>query len=210
MDYLVNVLTNLPVMAYPRFEDPFILHIDAKEQGLRAQRQDGKLRVMGYGSQTSTPAEKNYRLHSGKLEFLVLKWAVTERFRDYLFYAPSVTEYSDNNPVTYVLSTAKLNATGHRWVSELANFNITLKYRPGKSNTDADFLSRTPVTMESFISERTEHCSSEVLDVIFGAVEKQQQCEMDWISAISCSPLAQEIGNKYRVNQSTRYKRNTS
>lgn len=196
LDYLVDVLTNPPVMAYPRFEDPFILHIDASEQGLWAvlyQRQDKKLRVIGYGSRTLTPAEKNYRLHSGKLEFLVLKWAVTERFRDYLFYAPSVTVYSDNNPVTYVLSTAKLNATGHRWVSELADFNITLKYRPGKSNTDADFLSRTPVSMDSFISECTEQCSPEVLGAIFSAVENQQQCEVDWISAISCSPLAQEM-----------------
>ncbi len=142
LNYLVDVLTNPPVMAYPRFEDPFILHIDASEQGLGAvlyQRQEGRLRVIGYGSRTLTPAEKNYRLHSGKLEFLALKWAVTDRFRDYLFYAPSVTVYSDNNPVTYVLSTAKLNATGHRWVSELAYFNITLKYRPGKTNTDAEY-----------------------------------------------------------------------
>ncbi len=142
LNYLVDVLTNPPVMAYPRFEDPFILHIDASEQGLGAvlyQRQEGRLRVIGYGSRTLTPAEKNYRLHSGKLEFLALKWAVTDRFRDYLFYAPSVKVYSDNNPVTYVLSTAKLNATGHRWVSELAYFNITLKYRPGKTNTDAEY-----------------------------------------------------------------------
>lgn len=176
-------------MAYPRFENPFILHIDASEQGLGAvlyQRKDGKLRVIGYSSRTLTSAEKNYRLHSGKLEFLVLKWAVTKRFRDYLFYAPSVTVYSDNNPVTYVLSTAKLNATGHRWVSELAEFNITLKYRPGKTNTDADFLSRSPVSMDSFISECTEQCSPEVLGAIFSAVEKQQQCDFDWISAISC------------------------
>lgn len=61
LDYLVDVLTNPPVMAYPRFEDPFILHIDASEQGLWAvlyQRQDKKLRVIGYGSRTLTPAEK--------------------------------------------------------------------------------------------------------------------------------------------------------
>lgn len=196
LNYLVDVLTNPPVMAYPRFDHPFILHIDASEQGLGAvlyQRQEGKLRVIGYGSRTLTPAEKNYRLHSGKLEFLALKWAVTDRFRDYLFYAPSVTVYSDNNPVTYVLSTAKLNATGHRWVSELADFNITLKYRPGRTNTDADFLSRTPVSMDSYMSECTEQCSPEVLGAIFSAVETQSQHKVDWISAITCSPLVQEI-----------------
>lgn len=196
LDYLVDVLTNPPVMAYPRFEDPFIVHIDASEEGLGAvlyQRQEGKLRVIAYGSQTLTPAEKNYRLLSWKLDFLALKWAVTDRFRDCLFYAPSVTVYSDNNPVTYVLSTAKLNATRHCWVSELADLNITLKYRPGKTNTDADFLSHTPASMDSFISECTEQYSPEVLGAIFSAVGMQQQCEVDWISAITCSPHIQEI-----------------
>ena len=46
LNYLVDVLTNPPVIAYPRFEDPFILHRDASEEGLGAvlyQRQEGKL-----------------------------------------------------------------------------------------------------------------------------------------------------------------------
>ncbi len=41
-----------------------------------------------------------------------------------------------------VLSTAKLDATGHRWLSELANFDFDIKYRSGKVNRDADALSR--------------------------------------------------------------------
>lgn len=56
-------------------------------------------------------------MHAGKLEFLALKWAVCERFRDYLFQAPSFVVYTDNNPLIYVLTTAKLNASGQRWVS---------------------------------------------------------------------------------------------
>lgn len=103
------------------------------------------MRVIAYGSRTLSVSEKNYHLHSGKLEFLALKWAITERFRDYLYYAPFFTVYSDNNPLTYVLSTAKLNATGSRWVAELADFNFTIKYRPGKENIDADSLLRMSV-----------------------------------------------------------------
>ena len=49
---------------------------------------DRILRVIGYGSRTMTLAEKNYKLHSGKLEFLALKWAITEPFHDYLFNVP--------------------------------------------------------------------------------------------------------------------------
>ena len=63
-------------------------------------------------------------MHAGKLEFLALKWAVTETFRDYLFYATSFTVYTDNNALTYVLSSAKLSAVGHRWVADLADLNF--------------------------------------------------------------------------------------
>jgi hypothetical protein len=102
------------------------------------QRSHGKLRVIAYGSRMLTPPEKMYHRHSGKLEFLALKWAICERFRDYLFHAPSFVVYTDNNPLTYVLTTARLNATGQRWVAELADFNFKIKYRPGKANADAD------------------------------------------------------------------------
>ena len=135
LDQLIEPLVNLPVLAYPDFKEPFILNTDASETGLGAvlyQEQDGILRVIGYASRSLSPAEKNYHLHSGKLEFLALKWAICDHFRDYLLYAPSFTVYTDNNPLTYVLSTAKLNACGMRWVGDLANFNFTIKYRPGK------------------------------------------------------------------------------
>ena len=39
------------------------------------------------------------------------------------------------------MSTAKLAATGHRWVASLADFHFRIKYRPSKANKDVDFLS---------------------------------------------------------------------
>ena len=40
------------------------------------------------------------------------------------------------------MSSAKLDATSHRWLAALSTFNFSLKYRSGKTNIDADFLSR--------------------------------------------------------------------
>lgn len=136
LNSLIDKLIEPPLLGYPEMTQPFVLHTDASQEGLGAvlyQRQDGKMVVIGYGSRTLTPPEKNYHMHSGKLEFLALKWAICERFRDYLYHAPHFVVYTDNNPLTYILSTAKLNATGHRWVGELSEFDFSIKYRPGKS-----------------------------------------------------------------------------
>ena len=122
VEKLISHLTEAPFLAFPQYDKPFVVHVDACEYCLGTalyQWQDGKLRVIAYGSRTLTPAKKNYSLHSRKLEFLALKWSVTEFFRDYLYYSNDFVVYTDNNPLTYALSTAKLNATGIRGVSVL-------------------------------------------------------------------------------------------
>ena len=68
---------------------------------------------------------------------------MTEKFRDYL-YGNQFDVYTDNNPLTYVLSSAKMDATGHRWLAALSIYDFKLTYRSGKSNGDADGLSRRP------------------------------------------------------------------
>ena len=83
--------------------------------------------------------------NSNKQEFLALKWAVTEQFHEYLtLYGKNENEFvvhTDNNPLTYIFSSAHLDAAGHRLVASLADYNFSLVYQKGKDNTVADFLS---------------------------------------------------------------------
>ena len=88
------------------------------------------------------------------MEFLALKWAVIKRFHEYL-YGNDFTVYTDNNPLTYILTTAKLDATSHRWVAALAAYNFTLNYKPGKTNVDVDALSRIPWNREQTVEPKT-------------------------------------------------------
>ncbi len=143
-DTLRDKLTHPPILAYANFEKSFILHTDASGYGLGAalyQVQDGKERVVAYASRGLNKSERNYPAH--KLEFLALKWAVVDKFHDYL-YGRQFEVLTDNNPLTYVKTTAKLDATGHRWLAALSAYNYTISYRPGKRNGDADGLSRRP------------------------------------------------------------------
>lgn len=188
IDGLIDELTSAPAMAYPDPNKPFILTTDASQDGLGAvlyQEQNNTLRVIGYGSRALSPAEKNYHLHSGKLEFLALKWAVCDHFRDYLYHCPHFTVYTDNNPLTYVLSSAKLNATGLRWVGELADFNFNIKYRPGKSNSDADTLSRFPLDIDSLVKSYTEETTNDDFRAVVSAIQLHDQGTVTWISSLT-------------------------
>lgn len=139
-------LTTTPVLGYADLSAPFEVHTDASGFGLGAvlyQRQEDSLKVIAFASRGLTKSEANYPAH--KREFLALKWAVTDKFHDYL-YGTEFTVVTDNNPLTYVLKSAKVDAMGYRWLAALAAYNFSIKYRPGVDMTDADALSRLPTT----------------------------------------------------------------
>ena len=126
-------------MAYADYSLPFILHTDSSGTGLGSvlyQKQQGVERVISYVSRGVRPSERNYPAH--KLEFLALKWAITDKFHDYLY--GSTFHVITDNPLTYVLTEAKLDATGHRWVTALANYNFTISYRAGRLNGEREMF----------------------------------------------------------------------
>lgn len=134
-------LVSAPTLAFADFSLPFILEVDASHSGLGAvlsQEQGGRVRPVAYASRSLHPAEKNYS--SMKLEFLAMKWAMVEKFREYL-WGQSCVVWTDNNPLSH-LETARLGATEQRWVAELSAFNYSVRYRPGRINKNADALSR--------------------------------------------------------------------
>ena len=128
-----------------------IIETDASLQGLGAvlsQRDEtGTSHVIAFASRSLWPSEQSMHNYSSvKLELLALKWAVTEKFRDYLL-GSKFTVYTDNNPLAYVKE-SKLGVAQIRWLSKLALFDFDIKYRSGKSNQVADALSHCPMTDE--------------------------------------------------------------
>ena len=134
-----------PVLVFADFQKPFRLETDASSKGLGAvllqEVDDGQYHPVAFASRELKGGEPKY--HSSKLEFLALKWAVTEQFREYLQYQP-FTMRTDNNPLTYILMTPNLDALGHRWVAALAGYNMRLEYLKGSDNKIADTLSCLP------------------------------------------------------------------
>ena len=186
LDKLLTYLTEPPILAYPDFDLPFILHTDASGAKLGCglfQIQDGSIRVIGYGSRTLTGSEEKY--HSSRLEFLALKWAICDHFKDYLFYSPHFEVYTDFKPLTYIKTSCKVNAIGQRWVNELASYNFSIPYKPGAQNHVANTLSRFPIHKDSCISEYSELCEAGEIKSILDAAVNQQNNNESWIPTVN-------------------------
>ena len=133
-DALTEALSTAQVLGYPDFSREFILETNASLNGLGTilsqQGKDGQICVIAYASYSLHPLERticNYS--SAKLKLLVLKWVVTEKFRDYLL-GSQFQVYTDNNPLAYVMG-SKLGASQIWWLSELALLNFVIKYQTG-------------------------------------------------------------------------------
>ena len=144
-DHLKQLMTDAPVLAYPDFEQPFLLETDASGTGLGAvlaQRQEeGSVRPVAYASRTLQNHEKNYGVT--ELEGLGVVWA-TKHFRPYLYGHPCDV-YTDHEVLKALLNTPQPSGKLARWGLALQELDLTIHYRPGKKNANADALSRSPL-----------------------------------------------------------------
>ena len=119
-DRLKAACLQAPILSFPDFSKPFLLETDASGKGLGAvlsqKQSDGQYHPIAYANCIMNETEQRY--HSNKQEFLALKWDVTEQFHEYLSpYGKNRNEFvvcTDNNPLTYIFSTANLDAAGQR------------------------------------------------------------------------------------------------
>lgn len=133
---LKKQLMNPPILIYADYNLPFKLHTDASLKGLQSvlyQRQDGIIWVIAYTIRSLKPAERNYPAHtnwnnvlsSGRLQ---KGFTTTSIFIALLFEI-----ITNNNPLTYVNTTAKLDATGHRLMTALSNYNCKPSTEVGRT-----------------------------------------------------------------------------
>ena len=166
-----------PVVVFADFKKPFRLETDASGEGLGTillqESDDRQYHPVAFASQELKGREPKY--HSSKLEFLALKWAIMEKFREYLQYQP-FTIRTDNNPLTYILMTPNLDALGHHWVAALARYNMKLEYLKGSDNKIADTLSRLP------LDKLDEEAMAELLD--YARVSHKPQAKMAYMNVI--------------------------
>lgn len=184
---LKEKLLNCAVLKHPDFSQPMILSIDASLDGLGAVLSqipvgEKKARPIAFASKTLSSSQKKYPAH--RLEFLALKWSVCEKFSHWLRGHP-FTVWTDNNPLTYIMTKPKLDACEQRWVSKLAPYTFDLKHIAGTKNVVADALSRDPFAKTvgyRLITEQYSHLLAESECVTHDGVQDtfrlKTQCQL--------------------------------
>src|SRR5215211_6931620 len=145
------MLIKMPILGYPDFNKPFIIHTDASGIGLGAvlsqKNKDEKEHVIAYASRTLSPAEKNYTITDQ--ECLAIIWAI-KHFQHYLGMKPF--ELITDHSALKWLQTSKLpKGRRARWMMELQQYDFIIKHRPGKQNANADALSRIEPEVTCFL-----------------------------------------------------------
>ena len=200
-DCLKAACIQAPILAFPDFDKSFLLETDASGKGLGAvlsQKQaDGWYHPIVYASRVMNETKQRY--HSNKQEFLTLKWVVTEQFHEYLSpYGKNRNEFvvcTDNNPLTYIFSSANLDAAWQCWVAHLASYNFSLEYQKGKDNTVADFLSQmkkhlTEEEVQEYLNKIPYPGVKAVLDNAIMPIEESAEQEV-WPSS-DCQDVCQK------------------
>ena len=162
-DTLKQKLTEAPVLAFPRFEHPFVLTCDASNYGIAgilSQEYEGREWTIAYASRSLLQNEKNYS--ATEKECLAVVWSV-KHYRPYLYGQP-FRVVTDHSALQWLY--AKANPTGRiaRWMLQLSEYNFTIQHKPGVRIPHVDALSRSPLPDVLFIGEEPLITTSRLLE----------------------------------------------
>ena len=162
-DQLKSALAEEVSLSFPDYSDnasKLELFVDASGTGAGGclqQWQCDSYKTIGYSSMTFTTAQRKYS--TIERELAAIRWGI-KSFRAFLF-GVSFILYTDHKPLLYLHNMAKDNSRMMRTLNDLADFDFTIRYKPGKENTAADAMSR--IVNESVHEETDELTNSNVL-----------------------------------------------
>lgn len=139
---LKDKLCTAPILIFPDFTKDWIVQTDASFQGiagiLSQLGEDQNEHPVYYASRTLTSCERRYSVY--ELECLAIVFSI-KTFKPYIFGHKVILE-TDHAPLKFLNEAEHRNNRIARWSMTLMGYDLTIRYKPGKTNNNADALSR--------------------------------------------------------------------
>jgi hypothetical protein len=141
---LKESFVSAPILTHFIPDRPIIVETDASDYALAAilsiQLENGEIHPVAFHSRSFNPTELNYDVHDKEL------YAIFEAFRIWRHYldgsALPIDVVTDHKNLEYFATTKVLNRRQARWSEYLCQFNLVVRFRPGKLGTKPDALTR--------------------------------------------------------------------
>lgn len=144
-ELLKTILCSEPILKFPDFTKPFIITCDASNYAVGSvlSQGEGKLDLpVAYSSRTLNKAEINYS--TTEKELVAILFGV-KQYRPYI-YGRRFCIVTDHKPLTWLFNVKDPSSRLMRWRIKLDEYDFEIKYKSGKSNNNADALSRIKET----------------------------------------------------------------
>lgn len=187
---LRSALTERPVLAFPKWNKPFWVEVDASGVSvggvLSQETEEGHRKPLAYFSSGLTAAQRNYS--ASELECWALVAAV-RKWKMYLQAAAKIVLVTDHNPLVWLRKQRDPRHKFARWLMELESYNYDIIYRKGEENTAADCLSRVNQPVDSKVNDEHEHLERHVYNLsnedLLDKIQAAQKLDPVTIFAVS-------------------------
>ncbi|KAK2577718.1 hypothetical protein KPH14_012879 [Odynerus spinipes] len=191
-----KLLCSQPVLAIYNADAPTVIYTDASIEGLGAvlkqQQSDGEFKPVDYFSKKLKDYQKKKKAIF--LECLAIKEAIV--YWQYRLIGKKFTVICDHKPLEGQNIRSRTDEELGDMMHFLSQFDFDIKYEPGKTNVEADYLSRNPIIAE------TENAEESLKTVNFAQIEdirEDQKMNKEQINSMKDS--REENGIVYKIKK---------
>lgn len=167
---LKQAISSPPVLAFPDFNETFIVHTDASNFAVGTVLSQLEKPIQ-FASKTLNAAQRNYSTIEKELYAIIY---ALETFRHYLLGFEFIL-YCDHKPLIYLFNSKRHETKMYRWRLQLSDYTFKIIYKQGSQNTVADALSRIETEKPQTLDQVLRNTDSALLRVLTRSKSKELQ-----------------------------------
>lgn len=173
---LKSVFSSTVILRHPNWHEPFIIDTDASQSAIGAVLLQEQilptskrpvLRPCAFYSRKLTDTQTRY---SAQERELLAIWSALQHWR-YIIEGSPILVRTDHQSLAQIATQKNVGRRVIRFLDDLAHFDLTIKYKPGNTNTIADILSRKDLDSQRLLTNEHALMAISANDLVLQVTE---------------------------------------